>query len=390
MLAGWWAARWPRLSRGQRLWLWGALSGCGLTLAGWAQWPLTSYCPFGFVWICLPLEFGILCALMVRAPKRVNLAVAAMLFTILPCLVALRYLSPVRTGTPMCSYLQYGPPLGYQPKPWAEADALKTCRGKTLYRVRYRFDEFGRRRNLRPSGAKKALLCFGCSFTFGEGVEEDQAWPAQLAARHSEVAVYNYGFSGWSPAQMLDAASLRDLRHEVPEPQAQATFLLLNSHLDRINGSWFMVGGWGGASSRYVLDGAGVLRSGTMSDHLKPWEFIACHSLGGFGLFRWMKPRQLADAREAEKELLVRILGESQRQLNRQFGSCPLTVFTKVSWHQELANRLRPYGVRTCLYPAGLSSIPQDGHPDADGHRRLSQCVEEALWGRASRPSGRN
>lgn len=374
-------SRWPAWKR-WLLWLSGfSFAAAGL---GWSYWPLTSQPPFAFLWICLPLQVGVLAGVSVWLPPRARLLLGSLLLGALPGVLWMAYQRPYLTGARAREIYSFGYPLGYQPLPNREHLVAKVCKGRTLYRVRYRFDEYGRRWMVPRPQASRSLLCFGCSVTMGEGVEGDETWPAVLAARHPEVAVYNYGVSGYGPAQMLDQIRSRRLSQEVVLAPAQACYFLISSHTYRLQGHWYVVGGWGGGFSRYRLQGSQLVRLGSFGETMTPWEFLACYSLAGWGLHRYLAPPDKDVPDSEAKDLLVAVLLESQRALDREFGSCPLTVAVRYrfGWAEELKSRLAAGGVRTWRQAESkpLPRIAGDGHPDARGHQWIADAIEPAFW----------
>lgn len=379
------AASRPATRPAYRRWL-VACSALGFAAAalGLLYWPLTSQPPFAFLWICLPLQCGLLAGISAWLPPRGLLLLGALLLGALPGLLWMAYQRPYLEGPQGKEMYSFGFPLGYQPHPNREHLVTKVRKGQRLYRVRYRFDEHGRRWMPPRPQAGGALLCFGCSVTMGEGVEGDEAWPGVLAARHPEVAIYNYGVSGYGPAQMLDQIRSRRLSQEVGQAPRQACYFLINAHHYRLEGHWYVVGGWGGGFSRYQLRGSQLVRLGSFGETLTPWEFLACYSLAGWGLHQHLAPPDVHIPGPQAKDLLVAVLGEAQQALNQEFGSCPLTVIVRsnFTWADELKSRVASHGIRTRVLPAvkALPRIHGDGHPSAQGHQVLADGIEPAFW----------
>ena len=75
----------------------------------------------------------------------------------------------------------------------------------TLYKVTQTIDEYGRRLLPKSSPAtKKAVMFFGCSFTFGDGVEDHEVMPYKFQeAMMDRYKVVNYAYSGYGAHQML-------------------------------------------------------------------------------------------------------------------------------------------------------------------------------------------
>ncbi len=97
--------------------------------------------------------------------------------------------------------------LGYGPVPNAIINSKKIKEGKVVYDVDYTIDKKGHR--IASNSAinkkfKKSVLFFGCSFTYGEGVKDNQSLPYVFNLKtNSKYNVANFGFSGYGVQQML-------------------------------------------------------------------------------------------------------------------------------------------------------------------------------------------
>lgn len=103
-----------------------------------------------------------------------------------------------------------------------------------LFDVKYTMTTHGRR--LMPQSkqaAKNDLLLFGCSFTFGNGLEDDENWPWLLAQDLGpDWQVENYSQIGFGAMQLL--CMLENHLVEMPESAHRiALFLAIKHHLVR-------------------------------------------------------------------------------------------------------------------------------------------------------------
>ena len=64
----------------------------------------------------------------------------------------------------------------------------------------------------RPAGQRR-IIALGDSFTFGDGVNDDEVWPAQLASMLPKTDVINLGVSGFGHDQMYFALRERGQRY---------------------------------------------------------------------------------------------------------------------------------------------------------------------------------
>lgn len=134
-------------------------------------------------------------------------------------------------------------------------------KNKPLFDVRYVFDS-NNRRTMPPVSEKPGadILLFGCSYTFGYGLENEQTWAFKLAKDLGpDWRITNYGFSAYGAQEMLDM--LEDGFVEKPvAPFREALFLAISAHLHRPSGLFDMF------STRYVLRDGAAVREGVITD----------------------------------------------------------------------------------------------------------------------------
>jgi len=91
-------------------------------------------------------------------------------------------------------------------------DGVKRCRRtlysnvekRVIYDVEYNFDRHDRRESsAAPGHAKRELLFFGDSFTFGSGVGDSHTFPSQVIQFLPDTAVRNFGRHGDAPNDLL-------------------------------------------------------------------------------------------------------------------------------------------------------------------------------------------
>ncbi|MGD8629672.1 MAG: hypothetical protein PVG72_02980 [Gammaproteobacteria bacterium] len=97
--------------------------------------------------------------------------------------------------------------LGYAPVKDNIVTATKFYQDKLVYKVQYGIDKQGLRITS-PSepGASNCILFFGGSFTYGEGVNDNESLPYRVGVHSSgQYRIYNFAFHGYGPHQMLAA-----------------------------------------------------------------------------------------------------------------------------------------------------------------------------------------
>ena len=211
--------------------------------------------------------------------------------------------------------------LGYRPVPNAVARHTASHNGHQEFSVTYRFDSFGRRETPVDPGTHRSgfLLFFGDSNTFGEGLEERQTLPYCAGALAPDYRPYNYGFSGWGPAQMLELVKNGDLSSGIDQQGGFAIFFFIKDHLARVTGSSLVSPHWGRDFPYYTLDPDGRLVHQGNFAHDRQFTtlfyyFVASSQIAQY--FDFVFPRGYSDG---DYRLTAEIMAESQRYLERQF-----------------------------------------------------------------------
>ena len=141
----------------------------------------------------------------------------------------------------------------------------KNDEGRYIYDVTISVDEKGRR--ITPVKNKdrrhKFALFFGGSFTYGEGVEDDETLPFWVGDMTSTYMPYNYGFHGLGPFDALAKLENIDFKNEVQQGNGILIYTFIEGHIHRTIGSMAVMG-WMADGPYYKENKEGSLvRAGT-------------------------------------------------------------------------------------------------------------------------------
>lgn len=325
----------------------------------------------------------------------VNLALLALVLGSVELLLALggdgRQLEPVTERSH--PYVARDPVTGFAPagpsRPWVR----KLVGDEVVYDVVYSIDGAGRRRVPEPAVTPPdgAVLVFGGSFTFGEGVADEDSMPWRLAVRRPQWRVVNLGFSGWGAQQMLALVESGRLHGVVEGDRVAAVYQTGFFHVERTAGRV----AWAAGTPRYRLtDSGSVERDGSYPSELE----------GPFGwpppLDRWLLWRRLLgpvvppDA--SDRQLHAAVVAAARRGLERR---SPGSRFLVVYWDREppwldgpVVAALRDHGlevlpVSSFLDPdaAAMRLDPADPHPSPRAHDLVAARVSRWLESSGSR-----
>ena len=281
--------------------------------------------------------------------------------------------------------------LGYAPRPGITVNSTELVDGKPIYSVSYGIDEKGLRRVPQPTGRPSgSVVFFGCSVTFGEGLEDDETLPSLVAAAlRDRYRVYNFGFHGYGPHQMLAAIESGRMEGIVEEPPVVVVYQALSHHIERAAGRT----DWDRHGPRYRLreDGS-VERAGFFNEERSPFASLA---------HRWLERalvyRQLfGSERPMRKEDLALMVGIVLAARDQIHASHPDARFEVLLWGRQEDGRSRK--IDEALRQAGVSVhrvreilpgyeedpvryqlSPFDQHPNAAAQQILSRYVVESI-----------
>ena len=175
----------------------------------------------------------------------------------------------------------HGGAFGYGPLKNARIASKQMAGGRVVYDVVYSIDENGFRKTPPLAAGSPAVLFFGDSFTFGEGVNDVEAFPAVFQSVSGLKAI-NLAYRGDGPHQML---RLLETEREIPAAAGyrplMAFYLFIPAHVDRAAGKEL----WNSDGPHYEVDASGAPR------FLGPWHNRlvagAIRALSQSAVMRW-------------------------------------------------------------------------------------------------------
>ncbi len=280
---------------------------------------------------------------------------------------------------------------GYKPRPNAVAPAVKQgLDGKLIYSVTYSTDEFARRitpMNKTPV-SDRFLIFFGCSFTFGEGLQDNQTLPYHVGHLAPCYATYNYGYSGYGPQQML--LRLQDPNFAKQIKQHRGIMIYGPAHVARAIGTYYASTNWAKDFPFYYLDKEqNLARDGNFQTGrpLRSAIYSAISHVRLLDIFfrRYGLPRKFS---EKDIELTARIIEESFKLFNIKFpdSRAYFMLLPGVDdTDQAVAALLRKAGISILDFSSRQEFqgegfvITNDGHPTELWNQRLASLIVEEL-----------
>jgi hypothetical protein len=293
--------------------------------------------------------------------------------------------------------------LGWAPAKGVKAHALKYGAAGLLHGPKgllfdrtYTIDSNGLRvaPSYRHDDLAGTILFFGCSFTFGEGLSDNETMPYQVGLQSGgRYRSFNFAFEAYGPNQMLAAIDHGNVRRIVDTTPQSAFYLALPSHVWRAAGRV----AWGGHAPRYVLDADGTPRQEGFLGDRKPLDERLGIRRGVRQLRKSALWRRLSSGdyriNDDDIRLYFAVVQRSQELLVAQY---PGLQFHVILWpnqdapqqlyaYEKMREGFRRMGIRLHLVddilpgftrdrsPYILSSV--DHHPNALADRLLAQYV---------------
>jgi len=290
-------------------------------------------------------------------------------------------------------YLRYDDLVGPKGAPNVQVNSIKKCDGRVLYDATYTTDEFGRRITYpsNPAAKEKFLAFFGCSYVFGEGLNDEETLPWQVAMLAPAFRVYNYGVSGHGPQQMLAKLESGEFAREVAERSGIVVYVFIPHHVRRAIGSMRVATKWGRAFPNYELDAQRrPVRIGNFTTG-RPALTRWYDSLAEIATLRFFGVAVPPFLTGGHLEFTARVIHGAEEACRSRFADSRFCVLLYPdSPRAEMGgNAIIPYldrlGIEYLDFTSLIDmrdeafSIKEGGHPTAAAHKRVAEALIK--WG---------
>ncbi|MBY0384060.1 hypothetical protein K2X05_02785 [bacterium] len=192
--------------------------------------------------------------------------------------------------------------------------------GKLIFREEIETDEFGRRRSLPAILSKNLVLFFGCSYTFGTGLQQAETLPS-IFSKKSGIDSFNYAMPGFSPSSMLKQITELSLEQQIPKhyESIYAYYLFYGFQWRRTLGSLTWIAKRGGVDPLYEYDAEtrSLKNKGSFSTG-RPFSTYLFYLMGHLHLTSYIPDYSPVAGKDYEKNLFCSIMNASYRELNKK------------------------------------------------------------------------
>lgn len=279
--------------------------------------------------------------------------------------------------------------LGYAPTKGQTVNENKYMGQQLIYNVSYTINAVGLRSSssAQPLHNNQCILFFGDSFTFGVGVNDFETMP-YVVQELSKCPVYNFGYGGYGPHQMLSAIQhgmVKDIINCQPRIVIYQAALF---QAGRSAGSAW----WDKHGPQYILLPNGSIK---YDGHFDDGNWIQIKTRAQLGKSFMYKKFFLnrIKIKEEDIKLFVEIIGQSQKLLKEQY---PKMEFHVIYWDNKtekfndmfidglknkdvrlhLMSRIIPdYSIHESQYVISQ----YDKHPNPLAHQRIAQYIVDKI-----------
>ena len=230
----------------------------------------------------------------------------------------------------------------------------------------------------------KYAAFFGCSFTFGEGLQSNETSSYYFQSQNPSFQPYNFGNSAYGPHQMLALLQSGRAKKIVKEKNGIAFYTYMSDHINRAVGGTNSFTNTGGNAPYFALEDGKIVRHGLFNNghsKLKVWFYNLIFNSNICRYFSIGYPFWMSDS---EYKFIAELLIESAAEYKRQFGNDNFYVVfypdqkdyaTKIIEH--LKGRNIKYLDYTKLFDHDLPQyhIKYDKHPSALANQTLVKQI---------------
>ena len=158
----------------------------------------------------------------------------------------------VDVSTPI-GYYAFDPILGPVPAKNMVAPVIAKYKDEVLFDVTFTIDSNSHRITppFNNRAGAKSIVFFGCSMTFGYGLEDDEPFPYVTGVNlHGDYKIYNFGFGGYGTHHMLAALEHGIASKIIKVEPEYIIYTAIPDHLRRILNRK----SWGDSDPKYILE----------------------------------------------------------------------------------------------------------------------------------------
>ncbi|MFM7023655.1 MAG: hypothetical protein ACKOXB_11830 [Flavobacteriales bacterium] len=272
--------------------------------------------------------------------------------------------------------------LGHSLK--ANLDHLSTLEigGKNIYSSLIHSDSLGHRKTPFDSTKNKQAIFLGCSFTFGEGLNDEQTLP-WLCAQNSEYNTLNLACVGYGPQQAL--LQMRSL-HLTPDKETKVIYVYIDGHIQRVNGFLSVVNSYGKDFPYPQLEDNSLVMYPSFSEK-SPALASLYAALKDCQTMQYFNTNLPLFTQERHYELFGKTIEELAREVKKKYNNeLVILIYPGSEQHNEVLEHVNINLIQVLDYSSLCTKgdekyfFPKDGHPNALVNQMIARRILKELF----------
>jgi hypothetical protein len=263
--------------------------------------------------------------------------------------------------------------LGSLPVPNTVTEFEEFLDGRLIADVTYRINASGLRDIPAPAqGRPHRVAFFGCSFGFGQGVEEDQTLPYYFVRdAGGTFEGYNFAGEGWGPHQMLREIETGFVRRVAGVPDL-AIYEAIPDHLRRVAGR----APWEDGPKYALCQGEEACYAGPFhSDYYAAYR----HWFDRSWTVKFIESHFASFSRPSDIPLFLAVLKRTRSLLEKNGTRFVIVLWDQNELAKEMIKTLRANGFQVIALSSIVSESDLKKHPLTQLDRHPSPATNKAI-----------
>ena len=263
---------------------------------------------------------------------------------------------------------------------------------KVLFNTKYTYGSNGFR--ITPdsdssTNANKYALFYGCSFTFGWGLDDKETLAYYFSKDNSEYNSYNFGENGYGPQQMLALLETPTVQNTIKEKDGFAIYTYIDDHVLRVIPGTASLTRLEGKTPYYHLKKEKFTRKGFYSDRYDP-KSIVFRIINNSNLFKYFNIGSPFKLKREHYTYTAKIIKAAADEYTRKFKNdnfyvliYPIPFF--YGSNEVFVEELKKLNLKVLDYSLLIDmksdkySIIDDWHPRALANEVISKKLTEDI-----------
>lgn len=260
-----------------------------------------------------------------------------------------------------------------------------------IYNVNYTINQFGHRKTPidKSKTRNKHIIFFGGSFTFGEGLNDNETIPYYFARQATDYDPYNFGFHGDGPFDILAKAENYQFDKILKHKKGIIVYILLNRHIFRVKGGMRGIN-WRKNRPFYKLVDGQIRRKGSFLTG-RPILTLTLRLLYKSKIFKKLKIGPILPATDYDIKLTANTIKTTFNILEDKLPGFEsyLLIYPEESKEPDYTKKILEYLDGTNITILDYSNlfigsyskyhIVGDGHPSAYSNKVLAEKLTDDL-----------